>query len=258
VRLEDYQDRFEHVRFARSNGILEVTLHTAGSSLVWGTAPHRELPDAFEAIASDPENRVLILTGAGDCFCAERDETLAALRSSADGWNRIYSEGKRMLESLLAIEAPVIGAVNGPALYHAELAVLSDIVLAANTATFQDRSHFPSGVVPGDGVQVIWPLLLGPNRGRYFLLTGQTLSADEALELGVVSEVVPPEQLLARARELAAQIAAASPPATRYTRIVLTEQLKQAIRGGLGYGLALEGLALLSSAGETAGEAEGS
>src|ERR1700729_1709504 len=104
---------------------------------------------------------------------------------------KIYLEGKRLLDNLLNIDVPVIGAVNGPARIHAELAVLSDIVLAAETAVFQDAAHMPNGVVPGDGVHVVWPLLLGPNRGRYFLLTGQRLSADEAQAAGVVSEVLP-------------------------------------------------------------------
>src|SRR5215475_16080772 len=100
----------------------------------------------------------------------------------------------------------MIAAVNGPAIIHAELAVLCDIVLAADTAVFQDAPHFPGGLVPGDGVHVVWPLVLGANRGRYFLLTGQKLSAQEALNLGVVSEIVPREKLLARAWELARQI----------------------------------------------------
>jgi len=247
MRLDEYQDRFDHVQLQRSDGILQVTLHTGGDSLIWGTGPHRELPLAFEAIGSDPETRVIVLTGAGENFCAGRDESLSALRSSPEGWNRIYWEGKRMIDSLLAIEVPIVAAVNGPAGYHAELPVLSDIVIASETATFQDHAHFISGVVPGDGVQVVWPLVLGVNRGRYFLLTGQVLSSAEALELGVVSEVLPPDRLLTRAHELAAQIASRPVLATRYARIVLTEQLRRAMAGDLGLGLALEGLALMPS-----------
>lgn len=256
MRFEAYRDRFEHVALSRTDGVLEVTLHTEGSSLVWGPAPHRELPEAFEAIASDPDNDVVILTGAGASFCAERDNAMSAVRSSPEGWNTIYWEGKRLIDSLLAIEVPVIGAVNGPALHHAELPVLSDIVIASETAVFQDHAHFLSGVVPGDGVQVIWPLLLGPNRGRYFLLTGQTLSADEAQSLGVVSEVVPADRLLGRARELAATIVERPRLARRYTRVVLIDQLRRAMREAVGYGLALEGLAVLGAVTEKAGDGQ--
>ncbi len=86
------------------------------------------------------------------------------------------------------IDVPIIAAVNGPAIVHAEIAVLSDIVLAAESATFADAAHFPHGTVSGDGAHLVWPLLLGPNRGRYFLYTGQRLDASTALELGVVSD----------------------------------------------------------------------
>ncbi len=92
------------------------------------------------------------------------------------------------------------------------------------------------------------PLVLGVNRGRYFLLTGQKLSAREAQTLGVVSEVVPRERLLSRAREIAEQIVKKPTLATRYARVALTQQLKRAMLDHLGYGLALEGLGALSAA----------
>ena len=82
---------------------------------------------------------------------------------------------------MLDIEVPMIAAVNGPARIHAEIPVLCDIVLASEDAVFQDLPHFINGTVARDGVHLVWPLLLGLNRGRYFLLTGQELSAQQAL-----------------------------------------------------------------------------
>jgi hypothetical protein len=114
----------------------------------------------------------------------------------------------------------------------------------SENAEFQDAPHFPNGVVPGDGVHVVWPLVLGANRGRYFLLTGQKLSAAEALTLGVVSEIVSRDQLLSRAWELAEHIAKRPRLASRYARVALTQPIKRAMLDNLGYGLALEGLAM--------------
>ena len=94
--------------------------------------------------------------------------------------------------------------------------------------------------------QIVWQELLGPNRGKYFLLTGQTLSAQEALELGVVNEVVPRDQLMTRAREHAEKLLALPELTRRYSRVVLNHRMKRLIHEGLGYGLALEGMAIKS------------
>ena len=245
AHFEEYAKKYTTIHMERREGILQITFHTDGGSLIWGgdPSPHMEFGYAFADIASDPENRVIIMTGTGDDYCAQM--ALRAGRRSPQTWDKTYWEGKRLLMNLLEIEVPIIAAVNGPALVHAEIPLLSDIVIAAESAEFQDAPHFPRGTVPGDGVHVVWPLLLGPNRGRYFLLTGQKLSAQEALALGVVSEVLPKDRLMARAWELAQQLSHQSTLALRYSRVVLTLHLKRLLQDMLGYGLAVEGLAML-------------
>lgn len=249
--LADYANRYSGIAFSRSAaGVLEMRLHTRGGPALWGTSRnslHAELGDAFLDVARDRANRVIVLTGTGDSFIAAADPQERAHEASlAAMWPRIYDEGIALLRNLLDLPVPVIAAVNGPALIHAELAVLSDIVLASETAEFADLAHVPSGgAIPGDGVHTVWPMLLGPNRGRYFLLTGQRIGAEEAQRLGVVAEVLPPDRLMARAHELAAQLAALPTPMLRYTRTVLTRDLRRRMQAELAEGLAHEALATL-------------
>jgi enoyl-CoA hydratase/carnithine racemase len=240
--LDEYAQKYEHIRFEREDGILQITMHSDGGDLLWGFAPHQELGYCFADIASDPENKVIIFTGSGDTFIDKED--LGGGEVDANLWAaHVLPDAKRLLMNLLEIQAPMIAAVNGPATVHAELALLCDIVLAANHATFQDAPHFPSGLVPGDGVHVVWPMLLGLNRGRYFLMTGQELSAPEAQGLGVVSEVMPQADLLPRAWDLARKIRQHPALTTRLTREAMLQQVKRAMLDNLPYGLALEGLA---------------
>lgn len=248
--FDDYRDSYECIRLARTDGILEMTLHTRGGPALWGTSLrslHAELGDAFAAIARDRENRVVLITGTGESFIAAMDPQERAPEAGlAEMWPRIYDEAVALLRNLLAIPVPVIAAVNGPALIHAEIAVLSDIVLAADHAEFADLAHVPSGgAVPGDGVHTVWPMLLGPNRGRYFLLTGERIDAEEARRLGVVAEVLSPQALMPRARELAAQLAGLPTPMLRYTRALLVRELRRRMQDELEGGLAHEALAML-------------
>ena len=146
----------------------------------------------------------MIVTGTGDAFCDDIDRESFAGRTA---WEPIYWEGKRLLKCLLEIDVPVIGAINGPAFIHAEVPLLADIVVAADTAALADKAHFSTGSVPSDGVHLVWPYLLGPRRAKYFLMTNQEISASEALQLGVVNEVVPAAQVHERAWELARGLA---------------------------------------------------
>lgn len=247
MQLADYQHRYENIRFTRENGVLEMTLHTRGGPALWGVSEsglHNELGQAFADIARDRENKVVLLTGTGDVFLTELDrETGPSETSKIAFWERIHREGVALLENLLAVPVPMVAAVNGPAFIHAEIGVLADIVLAAEHAEFADLAHIPGGTVPGDGVQTIWLMLLGPNRGRYFLLSGERIAAQEARRLGVVGEVLPQGELLPRARELAQGLAKLPGAVLRHTRAVLVRELRRRLQDELAYGLALEALA---------------
>jgi enoyl-CoA hydratase/carnithine racemase len=261
ITFGGYANRYDCVSMERDDGILLLTIHAKGAPekpCLWSALPHEELSYAFYDIARDPENQCVIITGAGDAFCAEMHPSISGLERFSQGnlteemfakMDEAGNDGRHLLFNHLNIEVPMIAAVNGPALIHAELAVLCDIVLAADHAEFQDAPHFLSGLVPGDGVHLVWPLLLGPNRGRYFLLTGQKLSAQEALNLGVVNELLPREKLMPRAWQVARDICRRPALARRYARVAMTQQLKHAMLEGLGYGLALESLAMFGGVG---------
>jgi len=239
--FESYRDKFENIRMKREDGILEVALHTGGGPLVFNGYVHEALVDAFRDIGDDPDNHVVILTGMGEEFCT-RISPEGFDFFTPTGYDKILREGTRMLENILNIETPMIAAINGPVSVHSEYALLCDIVLAADGAYFQDAPHPAFGIVPGDGLHVVWPEVVGEIRGRYFLLSGQKLSAAEAKDYGAVNEVVGREALLPRAWELARHLKKQNPLTLRYTRMALSTRFRRRLQENLSYGLALEGI----------------
>ena len=240
--FDAYRASFSNARLTRSkSGVLEVALHTDGGTLVFNGHTHEQFVDLFHAIGSDPDNRVVILTGSGNAFM----ETISPEGFdffTPQGYDKIYREGRKVLMNILDIEAPLIAAVNGPVRLHSEFVLLADIILATPSTVFQDKPHFAFGIVPGDGVHLLWQETIGPIRGRYFILTGQELDAQTAKEWGAVNEIVADDKLLPRAREIAEGLAKLPSLTTKYTRIALTQKLRRIIDEGVTLGLALEGI----------------
>ena len=233
---------FPHAALTRSpEGVLEVVLHTDGGTLLFNGHVHEELVELFHQIGQDADNRVVILTGAGEAFI-DRIDADGFDFFTPRGFDKIYREGKKILANLIDIPVPVIAALNGPTTVHSEYALLCDIVIATPDTIFQDKPHFAFGIVPGDGIHSLWPEVIGSIRGRTFVLTQQVIGAEEAKTLGVISEIVPRERLLPRAREIAGRIAKLPPLTISYTRVALTQKLRRIVDESVGYGLALEGI----------------
>jgi enoyl-CoA hydratase/carnithine racemase len=210
--LDDYGDKYsDFIRFRREDGILEVRFHTNDAEFEWSLEAHRALIPAMFEVNNDPENECVILTGTGDSFLAKfhepswRSHGFQGKFGSYHAYDVFYHDQTREPFALLDLQIPVIAAINGPSIVHAELALLNDIVICSDNTHFYEGHWDGLGIVPGDGVHTLFRELLGPNRGRYFLLMGQRIHAQEALELGLVGEVLAPDKLLDRAWEIAAK-----------------------------------------------------
>jgi enoyl-CoA hydratase/carnithine racemase len=248
LTFDQYSQKYPCIRMERRDGILQMTTHTRGGTLNWAyddsdlyPGIYYHLGEAFHDIASDVENKVVIWTGAGDAFSGPRPGGKSPPRT-ARGWERSNWKGRHMQGSLLDIDVPIICAVNGPALKHADLIFLCDIILAADHTTFMD-GHMLCDTVPGDGAHVVYPYLMGLNRARYYLLLSEEITASQALEMGLINEILPKDRLMDRAWELAEKLADKPPLVLRHARTLLVQELRRRMLDMQGYGLALEGLA---------------
>ena len=243
-KFEDYKNSYQTLKMERdAQGILLLSAHTDNGPLRWGALPHEEWPHAFHDVAMDRDNRIVIFTGTGNEFSGPRPPAATRYARPVADFDRIVFDGRHLLANLLEIQAPMISAINGPCLRHSEIPLLSDIVLASDTTVIEDAGHFSSGLVPGDGVNLFFPMLMGFNRGRYFLMTSQQLDARQALEFGLVNEVLPKDQLLDRAWHWARELAKHNDMHLRNTRQIMTLELRKKIQEHLGYTLTLEAMA---------------
>ena len=195
--FDDYREKYEHFKFSRDdNGILEMQLHSDGGSLQLLVPQHRELTRVFRDIALDRENRVVIITGTGEEFIgpqptADSGQIMTVIPEFGVEYSVWYQDAwtdhRELVNALLDIPVPVVAAVNGPSRRHCEIPLFSDIIIASDTASFEDSGHFQfEDMAPGDGSQIWTTMLLGINRARSYMLTGEIITAEEALSWGLV------------------------------------------------------------------------
>ena len=238
----DYFTAYQNVKLTRdADGVLIVQLHTNGGPCLMTAQTHTEFVEAFYRISQDRANKIVILTGAGGDFITNVDWSSWADPADPGVWSQIHDEGVQVLENIANIRVPVIAAIEGRAHIHSDYALLANVIVAAEGATFQDVGHYAAGVAPGDGIFTTWSYGAGPGRAEAFLLNPQPLPARTAQEWGVVAEVVPNGKTLSRARELAALYLKAPEVTRRNTRVHFIQPLKERIVREVGYGLSLEG-----------------
>src|SRR5437879_1792300 len=215
-----YFSRYRSLRLTRdANGVLVAELHKDGGPLNFTAQDYTELVDAFYNISADRSNMIVILTGAGGDFIPAIDFSSFGNVADPGVWSQVHDEGVQILENLANIRVPVIAAIEGRAHVHSEYALLANVIVAAEGATFHDLPHFAGGIVPGDGIFTAWSYRAGAGRAEAFLLNPQPLTARTAYEWGVVAEVVPNGKALSRARELAELYLKAPEVTRRNTRV---------------------------------------
>jgi enoyl-CoA hydratase len=225
----------DHVRYEVEEGIALVTLDRPEKRNAMTFAMLADFLEAVRRAGEDREARVVVLTGTGGAFCAGTDlADLAAVPGQERGLRGRAQEGDRWWP-LVACPKPVIAAVDGPAVgMGAEFASQCDVRIASTRARFAwNFAH--RGLVPDTGAGTwLLPRLVGPSRALRLLYAGEFLDAEDALRIGFVAAVVPPEELLASAREEARRYLRGSPLSHRRIKELVYRGLESDVAAHMG------------------------
>jgi enoyl-CoA hydratase/carnithine racemase len=219
----------------RPNGVAVVTLNRPERLNAVNATLHHELARFTRDAESDPDVRVLVLAGAGRAFCAGGDFSRG---ESAAGLS--LEEARRIVDHLLELRKPIVSAVQGYAMgLGATIALLCDVVVAGRSTVFAD-THVRMGIGAGDGGQVIWPLLMGVNRAKWFLMTGERVTGEQLLELGLVNFLVEDDQILKQALACADKLAAGPAQAISASKVPVNQFIRMVSNLVLPLSLSLE------------------
>lgn len=202
---------------------------------------HIEFPAALRELSNDTQARAVVLTGAGRAFSAGGNvEDFATFAADLELRRRSLRQGRQLFDDLINVHLPIVAAVNGAAVgLGCTIVTACDIVLMSDRAYLADP-HVQVALVAGDGGAVTWPLHIGLLRAKPYLLTGERVPAELAVQLGLATRVVAHDELLTEALATAQKIAALPPQAVQDTKMVLNQHLRQSAVTVLGYGLAAE------------------
>jgi enoyl-CoA hydratase len=225
----NYAD-YQHILFERREpNILWVTLNRPEVLNAANARLHTELVELWNSIERDPDVRVAVVTGAGRAFSAGGDlQLVEGAYRDYEEIVRILDEARDLVYNILRCSKPIVSAVNGPAVGAGlVVALLADISIAAESARLAD-GHLRMGVAAGDHAAIIWPLLCGMAKAKYYLMTSEFVSGREAERLGLVSLCVPDDELLDKALAIANDLANGPRHALRFTKRALNQWLLQA------------------------------
>ena len=218
---DPYAD-FPDLAFDRpAEGVLRITLDAPGLNSV-GPAAHAQLADVWRTVDRDPDTDVALLRGAGRGFSAGGSfELIDSVIGDEQARLRTMREARDLVVNLLDCATPIVSAVHGPAVGAGLVAaLLADVSVVGRTARIID-GHTRLGVAAGDHAAVCWPLLCGMAKAKYYLLTCDTLTGEEAERIGLVSLCVDDDEVQDRALEVAVQLAGGARSAIRWTKHTL-------------------------------------
>lgn len=215
--FESYSERLSpFFKMKREDGIIEVRVHTNEEEALFGLELHRAFAQMFRAVGADRKNEVMILTGTGDYWVKSvNHDTSVGKEVNGEApppfteiiYDTFHIDGTKIVEELIwSVNIPVIGAINGPG-FHAETPLLADITLCTPDTTFVEP-HFTLGLVPGDGNFLILQELMGMKRANKAMYLGQPVTAQQALDWGLVTDIVPRPDLLEQSWAMARHLMA--------------------------------------------------
>jgi enoyl-CoA hydratase len=190
---------------------------------------HHSLAEVWRHVEEDPDTSVAILTGSGRAFSAGGDFALEQKVIEEFDWKaRMWKDGRNLVLNMLNFSKPLVSAINGAAAGGGlAAAMLSDVTIMARSAKLAD-GHVRLGVAAGDHAAIIWPLLCGMARTKYYLMSGKALTAEEAERIGLITMCVDDDQLQDKALEVALDLAQAAPSAIRWTKHALNNWMRMA------------------------------
>jgi enoyl-CoA hydratase len=220
--VTDLYDAFPGLTIDRpASGVLRITMEGPGLNAV-GPDVHRELADIWLTVDRDPETRVALLRGAGKAFSSGGSfDLLDSMMHDYAVRTRVMREARDLVFNVINCSKPIVSAMHGPAVGAGLVAgILADVSVVGRTARLID-GHTRLGVTAGDHAAICWPLLCGMAKAKYYLLTCDTLTGEEAERIGLVSISVDDDEVQDRAMQVAEQLAGGAQAAIRWTKQTL-------------------------------------
>ena len=225
----NYAD-FRHLTFeSKPNGVLLVTINRPEVLNAANARLHWEFTQIWPVVDADPKTRVVVVTGAGKAFSAGGDLSLVEdMAGNPDALSRTMREASDLVYNMINLDKPVVSAINGVAVGAGlVVALMADVSIISETARFTD-GHTRLGVAAGDHAAILWPLLCGMAKAKYYLLTADFIDGREAERIGLVTMCVPGDQVMGKALDVADRLARGSQISIQWTKRALNNWLRQA------------------------------